>query len=239
MPELGDEPGDEPLRGGSNSEGSRARRSRRGRDPGLRSVASATRSGEITSRRESRPARRRVCGNPSVSTGPGFTLSTRIPWGASSAATFRENASCACLAAVYGPYERHRNRPGHGGYVHDRSRATPLEERHERPDAPHARQVVRVGDGLDPLGLELQECAPGGNPGAVDQEPDCLVSLADPPGEIVDLRPVRDVARLELAVDLRRDAPLAAPGRGRRERIATLARPGAARGRRRCRSIHP
>ena len=58
---------------------------------------------------------------------------------------------------------------------------------------------------FDPLGVELQEGASGGNPGAVDQEPDCLVSLADPPGEIVDLRPVRDVAHLELAVDLCRE----------------------------------
>jgi hypothetical protein len=31
------------------------------------------------------------------------------------------------------------------------------------------------------------------------------VSLADPPGEIVDLRPIRDVARLELALDLCRN----------------------------------
>jgi enoyl-[acyl-carrier protein] reductase I len=40
------------------------------------------------------------------------------------------------------------------------------------------------------------------------------VSLADPPGEIVDLRPIRDVARFELAVDLRGEAlqPLPPPG---------------------------
>ena len=40
------------------------------------------------------------------------------------------------------------------------------------------------------------------------------MSLADPPGEIVDLRPIRDVARLDLAVDLCGEAlqPLSPPG---------------------------
>ena len=118
------------------------------------------------------------------------------------------------LGSRVGPVGADRNRPGHGGYVHDRSRAPPLEERHERPDAPHARQVVRVGDGLDPLGLELQKCAPGANPGAVDKEPDRFVPLTNARGEIVHLRPVCDVARLELAVNLRGDAlqPLPAAG---------------------------
>ncbi len=38
-------------------------------------------------------------------TGPGLTVWTRIPRGASSAATPRENATCACFEAAYGPDE--------------------------------------------------------------------------------------------------------------------------------------
>ena len=39
------------------------------------------------------------CGNPSVSTNPGFTVWTEIPRGASSTVIERENASCACFDA--------------------------------------------------------------------------------------------------------------------------------------------
>ena len=118
------------------------------------------------------------------------------------------------LGGRVGPVRADRNRAGHRGDVYDRSRGAALEEREERPDAPDTCQVVRAGDGFDSLGFQLQEGASGGNPGALDQEPDGLVSLADPRGQIVDLRAIRDVARLDLARGLSGEAlqPLPSPG---------------------------
>ena len=66
-------------------------------------IASATLSASMTNRRMI-PLRRLERGvNPSVSTKPGRSVCTRIPSGRSVAASDRENASCACFAAAYGP----------------------------------------------------------------------------------------------------------------------------------------
>ena len=45
----------------------------------------------------------RAAGSPRVSTKPGLTVCTAMPRGASSTAIERENASCACFDAEYGP----------------------------------------------------------------------------------------------------------------------------------------
>src|SRR5712691_12301478 len=45
----------------------------------------------------------RLCGKPSVSTKPGFTVCTRTPRGRNCTDVARENASCACFDAEYGP----------------------------------------------------------------------------------------------------------------------------------------
>ena len=43
------------------------------------------------------------CGKPGVSTSPGLTVCTEIPFRPSSTAIEREKASCACFEAEYGP----------------------------------------------------------------------------------------------------------------------------------------
>src|SRR6266511_431918 len=63
----------------------------------------ATCSGSITRRRKIGLRNFVACGKPSVSTKPGLTVWTWIPRARSSAAVERENASCACFAAEYGP----------------------------------------------------------------------------------------------------------------------------------------
>src|SRR5665213_1976107 len=61
-----------------------------------------TNGGSTTILEASGPKRSR-CGKPSVSTKPGFTVWTEMPRGASSTAIERENPSCACFDAEYGP----------------------------------------------------------------------------------------------------------------------------------------
>src|SRR4051812_38401741 len=61
-----------------------------------------TNDGSTTSRFENRP-KRPPRGEPGVSTKPGLTVCTETPRAASSTATEREKASCACFDAEYGP----------------------------------------------------------------------------------------------------------------------------------------
>src|SRR5439155_140235 len=68
----------------------------------VRTILAATSSGSAT-RRWSRRGRRSRCGKPSVSTKPGSTVWTLIPRPRSAGPIVRENASCACFDAVYGP----------------------------------------------------------------------------------------------------------------------------------------
>ena len=65
-------------------------------------MRAATKGASTTSRESSGP-KRVACGKPGVSTKPGLTVCTEMPRGASSTAIVRENASCACFDAEYGP----------------------------------------------------------------------------------------------------------------------------------------
>ena len=66
-------------------------------------MRSASSSGVLTIRRKNALCSAVFCGKPSVSMKPGITVSTWIPRRRSCADVARENASCACFDAEYGP----------------------------------------------------------------------------------------------------------------------------------------
>ena len=116
----------------------------------------------------------------------------------------RENASCACLAAVYGPEAPCANVPAtETTLTTSEGRAASSSGRKART-APDTAEVDGVDDLLGLLGLELEEAAPAGEARVVHEEPDRRMPLCDPGGDFVHLRAVGDVARLGLRADLGR-----------------------------------
>jgi hypothetical protein len=109
---------------------------------------------------------------------------------------------------------RERHRTGDRDDVDDvRGRAAP-EAGCEGAQAPDAAEVVDRGHPLDPLGVDVEEAAAGGNARVVDEEAERRVTGEDAGGDLVHLRPVGDVADLPLPADLPGDPlqPLGSPG---------------------------
>ena len=79
-----------------------------------------------------------------------------------------------------------------------------LERGQERAQAPDAAEVVRPRHGLDQLRVGAQEAASARDPGAVHEQPDLRMALADRGGNAFDLRAVADVAALPLRAELLR-----------------------------------
>src|SRR5439155_12969802 len=72
----------------------------------------------------------------------------------------------------------------------------------ERPQAPDAAEVVRPRHGLDHLCVRAQKAASARDAGAVHEQPDLRMALADYGGNAFDLRAVTDVAALPLRAEL-------------------------------------
>ena len=157
----------------------------------------------ITARRKNGLRSTDFCGNPSVSTKPGSTVCTRTPRSASRPVSERENASCACLEAAYGPGG------GEGDGARDRDDVDDvragLQRRFEGTDHPDAAEIVRPQHRLDPLGLEREEGAAARDAGVVDEQVDAGMPLQDRRGGAVDVGAVRDIADLVLAAQLGRE----------------------------------
>ena len=82
------------------------------------------------------------CGKPSVSTKPGFTVCTLIPRVRNDADIARENASCACFDAEYGPLGGKATVPATDTTFTTSAAARPR-ARQERAQAPDRPEVVR------------------------------------------------------------------------------------------------
>ena len=161
----------------------------------------------MTNRRSSGLRELERCGKPGVSTKPGMTVCTWIPLAASSAAVERENASCACFAAEYAPAGAKATVPAtETRFTTCARRRRRAEPRLERAQAPDPAEVVHRGHALHELRLDVEEAAARRNAGVVHEQPDRWMPLEHARGDLVHLRPVGDVADLELAADLGRDA---------------------------------
>ena len=123
-----------------------------------------------------------------------------MPRGASSNATERENASCACFEAEYGPSA---DEAGDRDDVDDVRAGA--ETGQERQRCPHGSQVVDGDDLLDPVGLGGEIAAARGEARVVDEQIDVRVPLEHTGRDGLDCGAVCDVALLVL-VRLRRRA---------------------------------
>ena len=136
---------------------------------------------------------------------PGLIVCTRMPRAASSADTFREKASWACFAAVYGPLGPPATAPATETTLTTLDGTAGLEQGEEGTHTPDAAEEVDAYDLLDPLRLELEEAPPAGNARVVDEQVHLRVALADAFGQVVYRETIADVADLCLAVHLARD----------------------------------
>ena len=185
----------------------------------------ATSSGSRTARRKNGLAAPSAAGSPRSRRSPGSPCGTRIPRVRSAADVARENASCACFDAEYGPAGRERDRPRDRDDVHDVRRARGLEPGQERAQAPDAAEVVRPDDAA--------RCAPGrrrgtsrapGMPALFTSSFSAGCRSRTRDAARVDGRAVGDVADLVLAVDLAPRARAAGPRAARAARTASRAR---------------
>ena len=157
-------------------------------------------------------------------------MCTRIPRGSSSEESDRENASCACFEAVYGPLEPAATVPATETTFTTSEGAAASSARQEGAQAPDAAEVVRARHLLDPLRREAQEAAAARDAGVVDEQRDAGVALHDRGGRPLDRLAVADVAELPLGAELLgerpqalfaardQDAVPAAPAQGSRHR---------------------
>src|SRR5262249_31214958 len=146
----------------------------------------ATSSGSITSRRNSGLRRTARCGNPSVSTNPGFTVWTRMPRGRRSAVADRENASAACFDAEYGPDGANAAGPAAGACVAGAAPAPRSGRGGNGGGPPEGPQLFAAHELLEPLRLDRREARASRNPGVVDEQVDHGMPTGDPPRHLLD-----------------------------------------------------
>ena len=175
----------------------------------------ATAGASMTNRRSTALFSTAFCGKPSVSTKPGMTVCTRTPLPLRSAAVERENASCACFAALYGPARRERHGAGDRDDIDDVRVARGLQAGQERAQAPDPAEVVDLRDPLDQLRVDVREPAAGRDARVVDEQVDRRVPLEDRRCRALDVLALGDVADLDVRaiVDLGRERaePILAP----------------------------
>ena len=155
-------------------------------------MRAATSGGSATSRPPSRSELRR-CSKPSVSIRPGLTVCTEMPLGASSTASERESASCACFDAEYGPPATVPATDDD----RDQVRAA-TERREEREHRPERAEVVDADHLFDPLRIAVEELRARAEAGVAHEQVDRRVALEDARRDRIDSRAVGDVALLVL-----------------------------------------
>ncbi len=112
----------------------------------------------------------------------------------------RENASCACFDAAYGPAGANATVPATETTVTTCEPA--CRPCLERAGAPDRAEVVRPQHLLDPIGVEVHEVAATRDARVQDEEVDpAAVPLEHRRGHRLDLSAVADVAELVLAAE--------------------------------------
>ncbi len=142
----------------------------------------------------------RLCGKPSVSTKPGFTVWTRMPRLRSWAAVARENASWACFDAEYGPEGGNATAPATETMLTTSDGRRRLQPGQERSQTPDAAEIVRLHHGLRRRRRE-RSTRPA-TPALFTSRWTLGVALEDAGGRALDRVSVGDVAQLVFAADL-------------------------------------
>ena len=153
----------------------------------------------------------------------------------SCAAVARENASCACFDAEYGPDGGNATAPATETMLTTSDGAAGLEPGQERAQAPDAAEVVRPHHVLD-RGSPSRKLVRAGNAGVVHEQVNARMALEDARGHALDRLPVGDVAHLVLAADLLGERPQPILASGEQHAVPAAARERRARSLRRCRT---
>ena len=123
------------------------------------------------------------------------------------AAVARENASCACFDAAYGPDCGNGDRARDRDDVDDVGGRSRFEAGQERPQAPDAAEVVRPHHVLDPLRVAGEEVVAPREPALFTSRWMRGMTLEDACGTSSTACSIGDVADLELAADLLGERP--------------------------------
>ena len=127
----------------------------------------------------------------------------------SSTRAARENASCACFEAAYGPAEPTATVPATETTLTTSDGAAASSAGRKARRHQIAAEVVRPRHLLDPLGRRRAGSRPARDPRVVDEQADLRMALADGGREPLDGLAVADVARLPLRAELLGERPQA------------------------------
>ncbi len=131
-----------------------------------------------------------------------------MPVPRSDACRERENASWACLAAVYAPDGANATAPATEVTLTMCDRSAPgvgVEARQESPGHPHAAEKVDACDLLDQIQVDLGQRLTRGDAGVVDECVELGMSFEHARPERLDGHAVTDVARFDFGSDVGRE----------------------------------